>query len=238
MTRSKPTAEAMAEAIAAEYGDALASSGPQATRSRALGRLIWMAKAGNNFAAQRVTAFEKNYDEVKQTVAKSVWWVRGQGPQPEEAARWMENGELLAEHGDRPAMLDRAFAMGHGRALKQDRVISVETYLKVIARSDGGDEIATRIRRSAHRGLAAMLNIIVEQKDQDAATRVLPELESKADSGAADMQYYSGLLSECVARPANLDAARRWYRKAAADPAWKRMAERNARSLGKGCPHR
>ena len=180
----------------------------------------------------------KNYDEVKQTVAKSVWWVRGQGPQPEEAARWMENGELLAENGDRPAMLDLAFAMGHGRALKQDRVTSVETYLKVIAHSDGGDEISTRIRQSAVRGLAAMLNIIVEQKDQDAAKRLLPALESKADSGAADMQYYLGLLSECVTRPANLDAARQWYRKAAADPAWKRTADHKARLLGRWCPRR
>ncbi len=236
MTSSKPAAVAIAESIAAEYGDALASSGPQASRSRALGRLIWMAKAGNKFAAQRVAAFEKNYDEVKQAVAKSVWWVRGQGSQPEQAARWMENGELLAENGDRPAMLDVAFAMGHGRALKQDRVTSVETYLKVIALSAGGDEISARIRRSAVRGRAAMLNIIVERKDRDAAKRLLPALESQANSGAADMQYYLGLLSECVTRPPNLDAARQWYRKAAADPAWKRTADHKARLLGRWCP--
>jgi serine/threonine protein kinase len=238
MTSSEPAAVAIAESIAAEYGDALAPSGSQARRSHALGRLIWMAKAGNTFAAQRVAAFEKYYDEVKQTVAKSDWWVRGQGPQPEEAARWMENGELLAETGDRPAMLDLAFAMGHGRALKQDRVTSVETYLKVIARSDRGDEISARIRQSAVRGLAAMLDIIVEQKDQDSAKRLLPALESKADSGAAGMQYYLGLLSECVTRPANLDAARQWYRRAAADPAWKRSADHKARVLGRWCPHR
>lgn len=238
MTNSKPAAVAIAESTAAEYGDALASSGPQARRSRAWNRLNWMAKAGSKFAAQRVAAFEKDYDVVKQTVAKSVWWVRGQGSQPEEAARWMENGELLAEYGDRPAMLDRAFAMGHGRALKQDRVTSVETYLKVMARSDGGDETSTRIRRSAVRGLATMLNIIVEQKDRDAAQRLLPALESKADSGAADVQYYLGLLSECVTRPANLDAARQWYRKAAADPAWKRTADQKARLLGSWCPGR
>ena len=237
-TSSKPSAAAITESIASEYGDALASSGSQARRSRALGRLIWMAKAGNKFAAQRVAAFEKNYDEAKQTVAKSAWWVRGQGAQPEEAARWMENGGLLAENGDRPAMLDLAFAMGHGRALKQDRVTSVETYLKVIAHSDGSDAISTRIRQSAIRGLAAMLNIIVEQKDQDAAKRLLPALESKANSGAADMQYYLGLLSECVTRPANLDAARQWYRKAAADPAWKRTADHKARLLGRWCPRR
>jgi TPR repeat protein len=150
----------------------------------------------------------------------------------------MENGELLAENGDRPAMLDLAFASGYGRALKQDRATSVETYLKVIARSDGGDEMSKRIRQSAVRGLAAMLNIIVEQKDQDAAQRLLPALESKADSGAADMQYYLGLLSECVTRPANLGAARQWYRKAATDPAWKRMAENKARLLGRWCPRR
>jgi len=238
MTSGKPAAVAIAESIAAEYGDALAPSGSQTRRSRALGRMIWMAKAGNTFAARRVAAFEKNYDEVKQSVAKSVWWVRGQGSQPEEAARWMENGELLAENGDRPAMLDLAFAMGHGRALKQDRVTSVETYLKVIAHSDGGDEISTRLRQSAVRGLAAMLDVIVEQKDQDAAKRLLPALESKADSGAAGLQYYLGLLSECVARPANLDAARQWYRKAAADPAWKRTADHKARLLGRWCPRR
>ena len=238
MTSSKPAAVAIAESIAAEYGDALAASGPRAGRSRALGRLIWMAKAGSTFAAQRVAAFEKSYDEVKQTVAKSVWWVRAQGSQPEEAARWMENGGLLAENGDRPAMLDLAFAVGHGRALKQDRVSSVETYLKVIDHSDGGDETSTRIRQSAVRGLALMLNIIVEQKDQDAAQRLLPALQSKADSGAADMQYYLGLLSECVTRPANLDAARQWYRKAAADPAWKASADHKARLLGRWCPGR
>jgi TPR repeat protein len=232
----KPAAAKIAESIAAEYGDTLASSGAQATRSRALGRLIWMAKAGNEFAGQRVTAFEKSYDEAKQTVAKSVWWVRGQGSQPEDAARWVENGRILAEYGDRPAMLDLAFAMGHGRLLKLDRVTSVETYLKVIAHSDGGDEISTRIRQSAVRGLAAMLNIIVEQKDQDGAKRLLPVLESKAESGAADLQYYSGLLHECVTRPANLEAARQWYRKAAADLAWKSTADQKARLLGKWCP--
>ena len=238
MKSSRPAAAAITESISAEYGDALASSGPKARRSRALGRLIWMANAGNTFAAQRVAAFEKHYDEVKQTVAKTAWWLRGQGSQPEEAARWIENGELLAENGDRPAMLDLAFAMGHGRALKQDHVTSVETYLTVIAHSDGGDEISTKIRRSAVRGLAAMLNMIVEQKDQDAAKRLLPALESKADSGAADMQYYLGLFSECVTQPADLNSARQWYRKAAADPAWKRTADRKVRLLGKGCPRR
>ena len=238
MTGSKPDAAAIAESIAVEYGDALTPSGSRAGRSRALSRLIWMSKAGNTFAAQRVAAFEKNYDEVKHTLARSVWWVRGQGPQPDAAAPWIANGGLLAENGDRPAMLDLAFAVGYGRALEQDRATSVETYLKVIARSDGGDQISTRIRQSAARGLAAMLNIIVEQKDQIAAQRLLPALAARADAGAADMQYYLGLLSECVTRPANLDAARQWYRKAAADPAWKPAAERKARLLGRWCPRR
>lgn len=238
LASGKPAAVAIAESIAAEYADALASTGSLARRSRALNRLIWMAKAGNTHASQRVAAFEKKYDEVKQTVAKSVWWMRGQGSPPEEAARWMENGELLAASGDRPAMLDQAFAMGHGRALKQDRVTSVETYLKVIALAGGGDESSARIRQSAVRGLATMLNMIVEQRDHDAAKRLWPALELRADSGAADVQYYLGLLSECVTRPANLGAARQWYRKAAADPAWKRTADDKARLLGRWCPSR
>ena len=237
MTSNPPAAAAIAESLVAEYGDALASPGPRARRGRALGRLIWMAKAGNRFATPRVAAFEKNYDEVKQRVAKSVWWMRGQGTQPDEAARWMDDGALLAENGDRPAMLDQAFAIGHGRALKQDRVTSVETYLNVIARSADADDSSAKIRPSALRGLAAMLNIIVEQKDQDAAKRLLPALEAKAVTGAADVQYYLGLFSECVTRPANLNAARQWYRKAAADPAWKRSADQKIRLLGKWCPH-
>ena len=83
-----------------------------------------------------------------------------------------------------------------------------------------------------------MLNIIVEQKDRDAAKRLLPALESKADSGAADLQYYLGLMNECVTLPANLDAARQWYRKAGADPAWKGTADHKARRLGRWCPGR
>ena len=238
MKTSKPAAAEIAKSIAAEYGDALASSGPRAGRSRALGRLVWMARAGNTFAAERVAAFEKKYDEIKHTVARSAWWVRGEGSQPEEAARWMEDGVLLAENGDRPAMLDVAFAMGHGRALRQDRVTAVQSYLNVIARADGGDETSARIRQSAVRGLAAMLNAIVEQKDHDAAKRVVPALASRADAGAADAQYYLGLLNECVTHPADLDAARQWYLKAAADPAWKRTVEDKARLLGKWCPGR
>ena len=148
----------------------------------------------------------------------------------------MENGELLAENGDRPAMLDLAFAVGHGRIARLDRVTSVETYLKVIDLSAGGDQTSARIRRAAARGLGSMLSTIAEQKDWNAAQRLLPVLQPKAGAGAADLQYYSGLLSECVMRPANLEAARQWYRKAAADPAWKRTADEKARLLGKWCP--
>ena len=235
--RLPPVAPAEAEnRAAAAYGKTVASAAPLEERARAMNRLIRMAAAGNKIAAQRVAAFEKNYDEVKQTVAKSVWWTRGQGTPPEEAARWMENGELLAENGDRPAMLDLAFAVGHGRIARLDRVTSVETYLKVMDLSAGGDETSARIRRAAVHGLAAMLSAIVEQKDQDAAQRVLPVLRPKADAGAADLQYYSGLLSECAIRPAKLDAARQWYRKAAVDPDWKRTAEQKARLLGRWCP--
>jgi hypothetical protein len=65
---------------------------------------------------------------------------------------------------------------------------------------------------------------------------VLPALESKADSAAAGVHYYVGLIYECVARPANLESARQWYRKAAADPAWKRTADDKARVIGAWCP--
>jgi TPR repeat protein len=227
---------AIAESIAAEYAAALASSSPLETRARALGRLIWMAKAGNELAARRVAAFEKAYDTDKANVAKSPWWVRGEGAAPAEAISWVESGALLAEHGDRPAMLDLAFAMGHGRGIRQDRAGSVETYLKVMASSTGADEFSVRIHQSAARGLTVVLNRIVEQKDRDAAVRLIPALQSNADAGAAGMQYYLGLFNECVARPANHDAARQGYRKAAADPEWKDTVERKARLLGKWCP--
>src|SRR5262249_406298 len=150
----KPAALAIAESVAAEYAAALAAVGPRAERSRALNRLAWMAKGGNTFAAERVAAFEKSYDEIKRSVATSAWWVRGQGARPGEAARWMENGELLAETGDRPAMLDLAFALGYGRTSRQDRAAAVETYLKVIARADGGDAASAGIRQAGVRGLS------------------------------------------------------------------------------------
>jgi TPR repeat protein len=124
--------------------------------------------------------------------------------------------------------------MGYGRASKQDRAAAVEAYLTVMTRADGSDETATRIRQSAVRGLLAVLDAIVEERDQDAVRRVLPALESK--SGAAGVQYYLGLMHECVAQPANLEAARQWYRKAAADPAWRRTADDKARVVGAWCP--
>jgi hypothetical protein len=176
---------AIAEAITAEYAAALASASPREMRSRALGRLIWMAKAGNELAAHRVAAFERSYDVSKLSVAKSSWWLRGEGAPPAEAVSWVENGELLAEHGDRPAMLDVAFAIGHGRGIPQDRARSVETYLKAMASSAGADEFSIRVRQSAARGLTVMLNRIVEQKDRDAAVRLVPALQSNADAGAA-----------------------------------------------------
>ena len=227
----------LADVLASEYADALASTSREA-RTRAFGRLIWMSKAGNGSAAQRVAAFEKTYDVAKATYAKSSWWVRGEGLPPAEAIAWIENGELLAEHGDRPAMLDVAFASGHGRALKQDRARAVQTYLKAMAQSAGDDAFSLRIRQTAARGMTVMLNRIVEQKDLDAAVRLVPAMRSNADAGAAGMQYYLGLFNECVAQPANLDAAREWYRKAMADPEWKGAVERKAKLLGKWCPAR
>jgi TPR repeat protein len=236
LASSRPSAVAIAGPVAAEYGEVLGSSGTLAARLRAMNRLAWMARAGEPTAEQRVAAFEKSYDEVKHAVARTAWWSRGEGPRPEGAARWMEDGELLAKIGDRPAMLDLAFALAHGRGEKQDRLASVATYLKVLERSSGGDPASSRIRQAAVRGLASLLNTIVEQKDQDAARRVLPAIEARADAGAADLQYFSGLLSECVLQPADFAAARQWYRRAAADPGWRRIAAQKERTLGRWCP--
>ena len=236
VTETAPGAAELAAAVAAEYGDVLASDDTVKKRQRAFARLAWMAREGNSVAAERVAAFEKSYDEVKQVVAKSSWWVRGEGTQPVDAAKWIANGGLLSENGDRPAMLDYAFALGHGRALPLDRAASVETYYKLIERSAGGDRTSARIRLPAMRGLAAMLNAIVEAKDQEAAKRLLLALEARAAAGAHDLQYFMGLFSECVMVPANPGAARLWYRRAAEDPAWKNTAERKARSLGSWCP--
>ena len=236
VTTRDPSALAVAETIATEYGAALAGPGAREKRSRALVRLTWLANAGNKFAAGRVAAFEQNYDETKEKIARSAWWTRGEGQQPEGVARWLEDGGLLAENGDRPAMLDQAFAIGHGRSLEHDRASAVEAYVKVLARAQGEDEATMRIKQSAARGLLAMLNAIVEQKDADAGRRVLPALESKADSAQAGVHYYLGLMNECVLEPANLEAARQWYRKAATDPAWKRTADDKIRVIGTWCP--
>jgi TPR repeat protein len=223
------------DALATEYEQALASTSRD-DRSRAFGRLVWMAKAGNGSAAQRVASFERTYDTAKATLAKSPWWVRGEGSPPADALAWVADGGLLAEFGDRPAMLDQAFALGHGRGIPQDRARSVETYLKAMAQSTAEDEFSLRIRHSAARGLTVMLNKIVEQKDLDAAVRLVPSLRANADRGAAGMQYYLGLFNECVAQPANLEAAREWYGKAVSDPEWRGTVERKARLLGKWCP--
>ncbi len=205
-------------------------------RARAFGRLSALAKNGNAAATAATTAFEAQYDSVKQTVAKSQWWTKGQGAQPAGTERWMQDGKVLAENGDRPALLDVAYATGHGRGGSPDRATAADQYLKVIERSSGDDAVSKRLRLSASRGLAALLNVIVEQKDTAAASLVLPALEAKAQAGAADVQYYVGLIDECATEPADLDAARGWYRKAAADPAWKAIAERKSELLGKWCP--
>ena len=226
------------ERLAVEYAGTLASPAAFAERSRAFVKLVELVKDGDGAAAKHIAAFETRYDAIKQTVAKSAWWSKGQGAQPPQAARWMEDQRILAEHGDRPAMLDFAFATGYGRSLARDRGAAVESYLKIIDRADGADEASKRVRQSAGRGLSAMLNSIVEQKDAAAAERVKPALEPRANAGAADVQYYLGLMSECVAQPADLEAAQQWYRKSAADPVWKATAERKAQLLGKWCPRR
>ncbi len=215
---SKPAAQP-AESDAAQAGEVLRSADSQDARAQALGRLLAMAKAGDRVAAERVAAFEKNYDEVKQAVAKTAWWTRGEGAQPDTAARWLESGAALA----------------HGRALARDRVASARIYLGVLGRTSA-DEGSARIRQVAARGLGSLLNTIVEQKDEAAARGVLPLLQPGADAGAADLQYYSGLLSECALQPADLKAARAWYDRAAADSGWKRTAEEKARLLGRWCP--
>jgi hypothetical protein len=238
LSSGKPAAAALAVAIANENGNVLESQESRAIRARAWNRLKWMAGAGVGVAATRVAAFEKSYDETKQKIAASPWWVQGAGAPPDDAARWLENGSILAASGDRPAMLDQAYAEGYGRALALDRATAVESYLKVIARAEAGDEISGRIRLAAGHGLAAMLNAVVEQKDQSAAKTLQPVLESKANAGAADMQYYLGLFDECVTRPANLAAAKYWYQRSEADPAWKPTAEKKLALIGRWCPSR
>jgi hypothetical protein len=235
-----PQATKLSEAdrLAAEFGNTLTSSVVYEEKSRAFAKLAELSKEGNAAAARHIAAFETRYDGVKQIVAKSAWWTKGQGAQPGEAAAWMDDQRLLAEHGDRPAMLDLAFATGYGRTLAQDRGGAVAAYLRVIDKSEGADEASKRVRLSAGRGLSAMLNTIVEQKDVASMGRVLPDLERRANAGAADVQYYLGLMSECVAQPADLATAQQWYLKSAEDPVWKATAERKAQLLGKWCPGR
>jgi hypothetical protein len=232
----KAAAVNLAASIVNENGQVLESGAAQAARAHALARLKLMAAAGNTAALQRIAAFEKSYDETKQKIAASAWWAAGEGAPPEEAVRWIESGAILADGGDRPAMLDQAFAEGHGRVLKQDRAAAVQMYLKVLARAQGGDEVSARIRLAAGHGLAATLNAVIEQKDAPAASTLQPQLEAKADAGAADMQYYVGLIDECVDQPANLSAARRRYLQAAADPGWKNIAEKKLGLIGRWCP--
>jgi TPR repeat protein len=236
MESDRPAAAALTESVAAEYGDTLASASSRPARTRAMNRLVWMTRAGDNSAALRLASFEKGYDGVKQSVARSEWWSLGRGERPGEAARWMEDGELLAQHGDRPAMLDMAFALAHGRGAKRDRLAVLQVYLKVIDRSPQDDASSAQIRRAAVRGLASLLNSIVEQKDEAAARSVLPVLEPRAEDGAADLQYFSGLINECALNPADLAAARAWYRKAAAASDWKLLAQGKEGTLGKWCP--
>ena len=226
------------ERQAAEFAAQLDSNAEYEQRSRAFTKLSELSRDGNAAAAKHIAAFEARYDAIKQVVAKSPWWVKGQGAQPQEAARWMDDQRLLAEHSDRPAMLDFAFAIGYGRTLALDRAASVETYLKVLEKSEGTDDASKRVRQSAGRGLSAVLNAIVERRDGAAAERVRPALEARANAGAADAQYYAGLMSECVAQPADLEAARQWYRRSAADPVWKATAERKLELLGRWCPGR
>lgn len=234
----RPAAKSLASAVADENGDTLESQSARAVRERAWNRLKWMSGAGIGAATARVTAFEKSYDDAKQKISASPWWTRGEGPLPDEAARWMDNGAILAAGGDRPAMLDQAFAEGHGRAVEQNRAQAVESYLKIIARAEASDEVSGRIRLAAGHGLAAMLNAVVEQKDQAAAKTLQPVLEAKASAGAADMQYYLGLIDECVAQPADVAAAKRWYQQAETDPNWKQIAEKKLAVVGRWCPGR
>jgi hypothetical protein len=235
-TAGKPAAAKLAATIANENGVALESQASRSARQRAWNRLKRMADAQNDTAARRVAAFEKTYDEMKKQIANSAWWLQGQGAAPDDAPRWMENGAILADGGDRPAMLDQAFAVSHGRAQAQDRATAVQIYLKVIARANAGDEVSARIRTAAGHGLAATLNAVVEQKDEAAARALQPVLAPMANAGAADMQYFVGLFDECVTQPANLNDARRLYQLAATDPVWKTAAEKKLGLIGRWCP--
>jgi TPR repeat protein len=236
VSENAPGAAELASRTVNENSEILMSSDSAADRQRALMRLNIAAKEGSNAAARRIEAFEKAYDRTKSTIAKSPWWLRGEDARPAEARRWIEDGLMLAAAGDRPAMLDQAYATGHGRGLEQDRAQSVRLYRQVIERSGGEDAFSKTLRASAVRGLSAVLNAVVSWKDHNAAIQLQSQMEATANAGAADMQYYLGLFSECVADPPDFGIARQWYRKAAMNVAWKNPAERKLALLGKWCP--
>ena len=236
VSENAPGAAELASGTVNENGEILMSSDSRADRQRALTRLNIAAKEGSDAAARRIEAFEKAYDRTKTTIAKSPWWLRGEGARPAEARRWIEDGLMLAAAGDRPATLDLAYAIGHGRGLEQDRAQAVRLYRQVIERSSGEDAFSKTLRASAARGMSAVLNAVVSGKDHTAAVGLQSQMEATANAGAADMQYYLGLFSECVADPPDFGIARQWYRKAAMNVAWKNPAERKLALLGKWCP--
>src|SRR6185503_4174965 len=82
---------AVTQSSAAQDAEVLFSAASREAKAEALGHLLSLAKAGDKTAAQRVAEFEKNYDDVKQAIAKSAWWARGNGAQPDAAARWLES---------------------------------------------------------------------------------------------------------------------------------------------------
>jgi hypothetical protein len=60
---------------------------------------------------------------------------------------------------------------------------------------------------------------------------VLPGLQARAEGGAADHQLLRWLINECALQPADLAAAREWYRKAETASDWKdRQAKKRAPS--------
>jgi hypothetical protein len=222
------------DAVVVEYAEELGSSSRE-TRARALGRLLWMAKAGSGSAAQHVAAFEKTYDASKAGLRKIGVVAARRRPAASASGR-LDRKRRASRRAWRPA--------GHAR-----RGVRVRPRSRAqagpgarsgdVSQGDGAVRGRGRVL-AAHPAdrrarLTAMLNRIVEQKDVAAAVRLVPALRSNADAGAAGMQYYLGLFNECVAQPANLDAAREWYGKAVVDPEWKGTVERKAKLLGKWC---
>lgn len=232
----KPAATALRDATVKDASERLNGEVARPLRTQAYRRLQWMGAQGAPAAAEAIAAFEAAYDDAKKTIAVSSWWLRGADAMPTATARWMEDGAVLAAAGDRPAMLDQAYAAAYGRDVTRDSAAAVRLYLAVIARAGGADAASTRIRLAAAHGLAAVLNRVVEQKDAAAAQALQPVLQPLATGGAADMRFYLGLFSECVLSPRNLAAARNYYRQAAADPAWKPSAAKRLAQLGRSCP--